>query len=120
MENVMNNAADPEKEALTEAVTFSVDAYISEAYARAERDKLWRKVWQMAGRLEDIPTVGSFITYDILDDSLLIVRAADDDRRDEVVARPQGDRWLPLRRSRRRPGGRLGRGAHSAQAHERG
>ncbi|MCK9564307.1 MAG: aromatic ring-hydroxylating dioxygenase subunit alpha, partial [Bacteroidales bacterium] len=45
---------------------------------RAERDKLWRKVWLQAGRLEDIPEVGNFITYDILDDSVLIVRTAPD------------------------------------------
>jgi nitrite reductase/ring-hydroxylating ferredoxin subunit len=55
-----------------------VDAYISQDYARAERDKLWRKVWLQAGRVEDIPEVGDFITYDILDDSALIVRSAPD------------------------------------------
>ena len=53
-----------------------VEAYISEDYARAERDRLWRKVWLQAGRVEDLPEVGSYITYDILDDSVLIVRTA--------------------------------------------
>jgi phenylpropionate dioxygenase-like ring-hydroxylating dioxygenase large terminal subunit len=57
------------------AETHGVEAYISPEYARAERGKLWRKVWLQAGRLEDIPEVGNFITYDILDDSVLIVRA---------------------------------------------
>ncbi|MDE2404602.1 MAG: aromatic ring-hydroxylating dioxygenase subunit alpha [Sphingomonadales bacterium] len=52
-----------------------VEAYISPEYARAERDRLWRKVWLQAGRLEDVPEVGNYITYDILDDSVLIVRA---------------------------------------------
>lgn len=74
----MNKAADPEKDPLSGPVTIPVEAYISEAYARAERDKLWRKVWQMAGRLEDMPAVGDFLTYNILDDSLLIVRTAPD------------------------------------------
>ncbi len=73
----MNNAADPEKAILSEPVTFPVDAYLSEDYARAERDQLWRKVWQMAGRLEDIPAVGNYLTYEILDDSLLIVRTTE-------------------------------------------
>ena len=50
----MNKAADPEKASLSEPVTIPVEAYTSESYARAERDRLWRKVWQMAGRLEDI------------------------------------------------------------------
>jgi len=65
-------------EELTEAVTVPVEAYISEDYARAERDRLWRKVWLQAGRLEDLPEVGSYITFEVLDDSILIVRNAPD------------------------------------------
>jgi phenylpropionate dioxygenase-like ring-hydroxylating dioxygenase large terminal subunit len=60
------------------AVRIPVEAYISDDYARAERDKLWRKVWLQAGRVEDLPNVGSYVTYDILDDSVLIVRTAAD------------------------------------------
>ena len=33
-------------EELSEPLTIGVEAYISEDYVRAERDKLWRKVWQ--------------------------------------------------------------------------
>src|SRR5882757_716183 len=55
-------------------VTIGVEAYTSEDYARAERDKLWRKVWQQVGRVEEIPEVGSYLTYDILDDSIIVVR----------------------------------------------
>ena len=58
--------------------THGVEPYISEEYARAERDKLWRKVWLQAGRVEEIPEVGNYLTYDILDDSILIVRSAPD------------------------------------------
>ncbi|MDT7790723.1 MAG: hypothetical protein QOD59_159, partial [Mycobacterium sp.] len=61
-------------EELSEPVTIGVDAYTSEAYARAELDKLWRKVWQQVGRVEEIPDVGSYLTYDILDDSIIVVR----------------------------------------------
>jgi phenylpropionate dioxygenase-like ring-hydroxylating dioxygenase large terminal subunit len=63
---------------LSEPMTYGVEAYISEEYVHAERDKLWRKVWQQAGRVEELPEVGSYITYDILDDSILIVRSAPD------------------------------------------
>ncbi|MEG3143618.1 aromatic ring-hydroxylating dioxygenase subunit alpha [Sphingomonas sp. RT2P30] len=62
----------------SEPVVIPVQAYVSPDYARAERDRLWRKVWLQAGRLEDIPQVGDYITYDILDDSVLIVRTAPD------------------------------------------
>lgn len=65
-------------EQLDEAITFPPEAYISKDYARAEQDKLWRKVWQQAGRLEDIPKVGNFITYEIMDDSVIIIRTAED------------------------------------------
>lgn len=61
-----------------EPVLIPVDAYISPDYARAERDRLWRKVWLPAGRVEEIPEPGNFISYDIGDDSVLIVRAAPD------------------------------------------
>ena len=61
-------------EDLSSPMTIGVDAYISEDYARAERDRLWRKVWQQVGRVEEIPEVGSYLTYDILDDSIIIVR----------------------------------------------
>lgn len=61
-----------------EPVVGSVEAYVSPEYARAERDRLWRKVWLQAGRVEELPEVGSYLTYDILDDSVLIVRTAPD------------------------------------------
>ncbi|WP_334181534.1 aromatic ring-hydroxylating oxygenase subunit alpha [Novosphingobium sp.] len=64
-------------EDLTVPVRVPAEAYISPEYAKAERDKLWRKVWLQAGRLEDIPEVGDFITFDIIDDSVIVVRASD-------------------------------------------
>jgi phenylpropionate dioxygenase-like ring-hydroxylating dioxygenase large terminal subunit len=66
---------------LTAPVTIGPEAYISEEYARAEADKLWRKVWLQAGRLEDIPNVGDFITYEILSDSVIIMRSGENELR---------------------------------------
>lgn len=63
---------------LAEPQTIGAEAYISEEYARAERDKLWRRVWLMAGRVEEIPEVGDYLSYEIHDDSILIVRTAPD------------------------------------------
>lgn len=62
---------------LVEAVVVPVEAYISPDYARAEQAKLWRKVWLQAGRVEDIPQTGDYITYDIMDDTVLILRGND-------------------------------------------
>jgi phenylpropionate dioxygenase-like ring-hydroxylating dioxygenase large terminal subunit len=55
-----------------------VEAYFSEDYARAENEKLWGNVWQIACRLEEIPEVGDYVTYDILDESIIIIRNAPD------------------------------------------
>lgn len=63
---------------LVEPVNIPAEAYTSPEYARAERDRLWRKVWLQAGRIEDIAEVGSYVTFDILDDSVIIVRTAAD------------------------------------------
>ena len=61
-------------EELSKPMTIGVEAYISPDYARAERDRLWRRVWQQVGRVEELPEVGSYLTYDILDDSIIVVR----------------------------------------------
>jgi phenylpropionate dioxygenase-like ring-hydroxylating dioxygenase large terminal subunit len=69
MSKTITSAADLER-----PVTIAPDAYISADFARAERDGLWRKVWLQAGRMEDVPDVGNYITYDIGDDSVMIIR----------------------------------------------
>jgi phenylpropionate dioxygenase-like ring-hydroxylating dioxygenase large terminal subunit len=53
-------------------------AHLAEDYARAEDEKLWGKVWQVACRVEEIPNVGDYVTYDILDESIIVVRTAAD------------------------------------------
>ncbi len=64
---------------LAQSVTIGAEAYTSRAYLAAERDRLWRKVWQQAGRVEDLPEIGSYITFDILDDSVVIIRTGADE-----------------------------------------
>jgi len=66
-------------EDLEAPLTIGVEAYLSVDYARAERDRLWRKVWQQVGRVEELPELGSYLTYDILDDSIIVVRTAADE-----------------------------------------
>ncbi len=59
---------------MSEALTYPVDAFISRDYAEAEPERLWSKVWQQAGRVEELKQVGDYITYNICHDSILIVR----------------------------------------------
>lgn len=76
---VQDKAADATgREGADDPVMIPTQAYLSADYARAERDRLWRKVWQMACREEEIPEVGDYYTYDILDDSIIVVRTAPD------------------------------------------
>ena len=50
--------------------------YDPDFYAR-EVEQLWPRVWQMACRLEEIPNPGDFVTYEILDQSVIVVRTDD-------------------------------------------
>ncbi|MDR3417285.1 MAG: aromatic ring-hydroxylating dioxygenase subunit alpha [Nevskia sp.] len=49
--------------------------YTDPAFARLEHNKLWSRTWQAAARLDEIPGVGDFTTYDIGDQSVIVVRA---------------------------------------------
>ncbi|GAM04288.1 aromatic ring-hydroxylating oxygenase subunit alpha [Novosphingobium sp. MBES04] len=66
---------------LAKSVLVPAKAYVSPEYARAEQDRLWRKVWLQAGRVEDLAATGDFITYDIGPDSVVIVRTGPDSLR---------------------------------------
>ena len=56
-----------------------VDRYITRECYELEREKIWKKVWQMACREEEIPEVGDTLVYDITDLSFLIVRTEPDE-----------------------------------------
>lgn len=53
--------------------------YISADFARREAEFLWSRVWQMACREEEIPKVGDYYTYDICDQSVIVIRVAADE-----------------------------------------
>ena len=53
------------------------ERYYDEAFFRLEAEQLWPRVWQMACRLEEIPEPGDFVEYEILDQSVIVVRGDD-------------------------------------------
>ena len=55
----------------------STDRYWSQAYARREREALWMRVWQVAGRADDIPEAGDWMEYRLFDQSWVLVRGRD-------------------------------------------
>ncbi len=48
--------------------------YTDPAFARLEYERLWKRAWQAAARVDEIPEPGDFTTYDIGDQSVIIVR----------------------------------------------
>jgi phenylpropionate dioxygenase-like ring-hydroxylating dioxygenase large terminal subunit len=53
-----------------------IERYTSRAFHDLEVERLWRRVWQMACREEEIPEVGDHVVYEIAGDSLLVMRVA--------------------------------------------
>ncbi len=48
--------------------------YTDPEFARLEQEKLWRRVWQAAARLDEVPEPGDYTVYDIGHESVIIVR----------------------------------------------
>ncbi len=53
------------------------ERYTDPAFFQLEAEQLWPRVWQMACRLEELPGPGDFVEYEILDQSVLVVRTDD-------------------------------------------
>jgi phenylpropionate dioxygenase-like ring-hydroxylating dioxygenase large terminal subunit len=51
------------------------EVYWSREFAELEEERLWPFVWQLACRLEEIPNAGDYYTYDIVDDSIIVLRS---------------------------------------------
>ncbi|HEX4170121.1 MAG TPA: aromatic ring-hydroxylating dioxygenase subunit alpha [Bryobacteraceae bacterium] len=48
--------------------------FVSGSFARAEKEKLWGRVWQYACRVDEIPARGDFVVYTLVDQEFLVVR----------------------------------------------
>jgi phenylpropionate dioxygenase-like ring-hydroxylating dioxygenase large terminal subunit len=53
------------------------ERYYSREFFEQEKKHLWPHVWQMAARLEEIPNAGDFTEYEIVGQSILIIRQDD-------------------------------------------
>src|ERR1700723_2004300 len=51
--------------------------YYDPDFYALEAELFWPRVWQMACRLEEIPQPGDFVEYEILDQSVVVVRRDD-------------------------------------------
>lgn len=57
--------------------TFPGKAYTDPEFFQKELDHIWFKTWLCAGRAEEIPKTGDFLTVEIAGESLIIIRAQD-------------------------------------------
>jgi phenylpropionate dioxygenase-like ring-hydroxylating dioxygenase large terminal subunit len=55
----------------------STDRYFSPAFQRLEWERLWPRVWHVAGRATDLQKPGDYFTYEFGADSVLCVRQDD-------------------------------------------
>jgi phenylpropionate dioxygenase-like ring-hydroxylating dioxygenase large terminal subunit len=55
----------------------SAERYFSREWHRQEVAKVWKKTWQVACRLEEVEQIGEYVVYDIVDDSIIVVRGDD-------------------------------------------
>jgi phenylpropionate dioxygenase-like ring-hydroxylating dioxygenase large terminal subunit len=65
----------PEPELSDQPITG--DRYWSDEFARKEWECLWPRVWQVAGRVDQIPQPGDYVTYEIGRESIICVRGDD-------------------------------------------
>jgi phenylpropionate dioxygenase-like ring-hydroxylating dioxygenase large terminal subunit len=52
------------------------EVYFEPKYLALEKERLWPRAWQMACREEELAEVGDYVTYDIADESVVIVRSS--------------------------------------------
>lgn len=68
---------DPRDEPLFNNGFIDKDAYICPEFFKRESEILWAHAWQIACREEELKRVGDYVTYDILDESITVLRAPD-------------------------------------------
>ena len=67
LDGVPHRVTDPQR--------IPASRYYDQEFFELEKQHLWPRVWQMACRLEEIPEVGDYVEYTILDRSVIVVRS---------------------------------------------
>jgi carnitine monooxygenase subunit len=62
---------------ITDPELIPAERYYDPAFFELEKKHLWPHVWQMACRLEEIPEVGDYTVYNILEHSVLLIHTKD-------------------------------------------
>ena len=77
------------------------DRYTSRSFAEREREMIWNRTWQVAGRVDELPEAGDWKEYRIYDQSFLVIRGSDGRIRGFVNAcRHRGNVLCPDRKGK--------------------
>ena len=68
-ENITAKDMDDEKQ-----VTYPTEAFLSHDYVQKEKQLLWPRVWQMVERETDLANPGDWMTYNVADESIIVLR----------------------------------------------
>ena len=60
-----------------ELVTYPLDGFVSREYLAAEKKLLWPRIWQLVERETDLPEPGDWLTYNVGDESIIVLRKDD-------------------------------------------
>jgi phenylpropionate dioxygenase-like ring-hydroxylating dioxygenase large terminal subunit len=85
--------AEPAAQATERAIqTVPARGYISIEVHKAEVEKVWPNTWQLVGREEELKSIGDYITYEINDESVVVLRTANGLRAHHNVCPHRGRR----------------------------
>jgi carnitine monooxygenase subunit len=73
MPNNPSSATESVPHRITNPEMIPAERYYDPEFFELEKEKLWPHVWQMACRLEEIPEIGDYTVYTILDKSVILV-----------------------------------------------
>ncbi len=74
---VDNGTLIPQIDFTGKPMRVSTERYYSPDFHKRERENLWMRTWQIAGREEDIPEAGDWIEYKLFDQSWVLARGRD-------------------------------------------
>lgn len=77
MEKILDSLDKLAHRPLAEATAMPRDIYISPEILQHERERIFAQDWICAGRADEIPNIGDYLTFDLCDQPLLLIRGSD-------------------------------------------